>query len=255
MMLRCAIGVVVLALSGGCATRVAPPEPGLRSPVTFQSVALAPGNGGQLVAASELRPGDIVLSAAGGVTSVGIRLLTLAPVSHAALYVGEGRVAEAVGEGVVLRDVSDMLAQEAMVVAFRHPGVGEHHAQRLRAFVQAQLGRRYNHVGVLLHAPFSVERRACELPLMPDALREACLLGVATVQLGAVRNDRFFCSQFVIEAYRQAGLPITDADPRWISPADILHMREGDVPSVRVHQALLYVGHLKAMAPLEAAEH
>ena len=25
-------------------------------------------------------------------------------------------------------------------------------------------------------------------------------------------------------------------------------MREGDVPSVRIHQALLYVGHLKAPA-------
>ena len=47
------------------------------------------------------------------------------------------------------------------------------------------------------------------------------------------------------EAYRVAGLPITDADPRWISPADILHMREGDVSSVRVNQPLAYIGHLK----------
>ena len=35
------------------------------------------------------------------------------------------------------------------------------------------------------------------------------------------------------------------ADPRLLSPADLLHLREGDVPSVRSHRALQYVGHLK----------
>jgi hypothetical protein len=67
-------------------------------------------------------------------------------------------------------------------------------------------------------------------------------------------NDRFFCSQFVLEAYRQSGLPLTDADPRWLSPRDILHMRDGDVPSVRVRQTLVYVGHLKFQAPSPAVD-
>jgi hypothetical protein len=49
----------------------------------------------------------------------------------------------------------------------------------------------------------------------------------------------------VLQSFRQAGVPITDADPRLISPADILHMREGDVPSVRVRRPLHFVGHLK----------
>jgi hypothetical protein len=65
------------------------------------------------------------------------------------------------------------------------------------------------------------------------------------VHLGLGRSDRFFCSQFVLEAYNRAGLPLTTADPRLLTPADLLHMREGDVPSVRSHQALVYVGHLK----------
>lgn len=241
--------VLALVLLGGCATRghELPRADGAtaRVPLQFQSAALAPGNGGELVRAEALRPGDIILSATNGITSAGIRLLTLAPVSHAAVYIGDQQVAEAVGQGVVLRSLDDMLAEESVVVAFRHPGVGAMHAERIRGFAQAQVGGRYNHVGVLLFAPFSLERRACELPLVPEAVRDFCIRGIATVQLGAVRNDRFFCSQFVLEAYRQAGLPITDADPRWISPADILHMREGDVPSVRIHQTLVYVGHLK----------
>ena len=71
----------------------------------------------------------------------------------------------------------------------------------------------------------------------------------AMVQLGGSRNDQFFCSQFVLEAYNQAGLPVTTADPRWVSPADLLHMREGDVPSIPSTQPLRYVGHLKYNPP------
>ena len=79
-------------------------------------------------------------------------------------------------------------------------------------------------------------------------MRNACLQGIAAIQLGTYDNDGFFCSQLVLESYKQAGLPITDANPRWISPADILHMREGDVPSLKIHQPLSYVGHLKFLS-------
>ena len=60
-------------------------------------------------------------------------------------------------------------------------------------------------------------------------------------------------AQFVLEASRSAGLALTDADPRMINPDDLLHMREGDVPSVRIHKALQYVGHLKSPPQLVAA--
>ena len=80
---------------------------------------------------------------------------------------------------------------------------------------------------------------------VPGLVRDFCLQGLAAVQLGAARNDRFFCSQFVLEAFRQAQLALTAADPLLFSPADLLTMREGDVPSVSITQALQYVGHLK----------
>lgn len=242
------VSLAAAALAAGCATRVDPAAGG--APVAFQKPALDPTNGGALVAAEALRAGDILLSAADAPTSVGIRVFTLAPVSHAALYVGDARVAEAVGSGVRLRALDAVLAEESVVVAFRHPALGAEHAERIAAFAAESVGKPYDHVGVLLHAPFSLQRRVCEVPLVPEGVRDACIRGVATIQLGAAANDRFFCSQFVLEAYRRAGLPITDADPRWISPADLLHMREGDVPSVRVRTALVYVGHLKfAPAP------
>ncbi|HSC79644.1 MAG TPA: YiiX/YebB-like N1pC/P60 family cysteine hydrolase, partial [Chitinolyticbacter sp.] len=219
--------VLCAVLLTGCATQVQQPGEGHAMPtVSFQQQGLAPRNGGQLVDMSALATGDILLSATNGITSAGIRLATLAPVSHAALYIGEGQVAEAVGSGVRVRPLADALAEESVVVAFRRDELNDEQAAALRAFAQAQVGRPYNYVGVVLHAPFSLQRRICELPLLPEITRDACLRGIATIQLGTPDNQRFFCSQFVLEAYAAAGLPISAANPAWISPADILHMRE-----------------------------
>jgi len=236
---------IVLSSSvlAGCATTVwdDPGKPQLR----VQEWGLEPGNGGISIGGDALVPGDIVLSAAPNAGSAGVRLLTLSPVSHASLYVGDSKIAEAVTHGIQLRGVPALLEEESTVVAFRHPKVTADHVKRMRVFVDETLGRKYDYVGVMLQAPFSVDRRMCEVPLMPSALRDFCVQGMGAVHLGAFRNDRFFCSEFVLEAYRRAGLPLTDADPRLLSPGDLLHMREGDVPSVRTHQALRYVGHLK----------
>ncbi|WKB51320.1 YaeF family permuted papain-like enzyme [Eleftheria terrae] len=248
-----ALMLLIAAAATGCATRIeqttattegeAEARPGLR--IRFQDRSLSPDNGGQRVPVSALRPGDIVLTAKNGLASLGIRLATLSPVSHAALYLGDGQIVEAVGDGVRLRHIDALMDEEAMVVAFRHPGTTAQTVAGLREFAQQKVGSRYGYVGVLLHAPFSIERRVCELPLVPGLVREFCMRGVALVQLGSGSNDRFFCSQLVLEAYRHAGLPLTSAHPRWISPADILHMRAGDVPSMQVTQPLDYVGHLK----------
>jgi hypothetical protein len=232
------------ALLAGCATDVRTDEGAPR--LAVQNPGLNPRNGGFAISARDLQPADILLSSARGLTSTGIRLLTLSPVSHACLYVGDDEIAEAVGQGIQCRTVAQLLDEESTVVAFRHPAAAEEQRRKVREFARGMVGRKYNFVGVMLQAPFSVERRVCELPLLPGVLRDFCLQGIGAVQLGAGPSDgRFFCSQFVLEAYKRAGLPLTDADPRLVSPADLLHMREGDVPSMHTHQALQYVGHLK----------
>ena len=235
-----------LALLAGCATRFFDEhDPDARPRLQVQNPGLHPHNGGLAVSPGVLQPGDIILSAADGVASLGIRLVTLAPVSHASLYVGDSEIAEAVGEGIRRRGVDRLLAEESTVVAFRHPAVRDEHVERMQAFVSQTVGQKYNLLGVMLQAPFAIDRKLCELPLTPALVRDFCVQGLGAVHLGLGRSDRFFCSQFVLEAYNRAGLPLTTADPRLLTPADLLHMREGDVPSVRSHQPLQYVGHLK----------
>lgn len=244
----------LVLLVSGCATAILPGPDGTAARLGFQNKALSPGNGGQLISEQSLKPGDIILTADNGINSMGIRLATLSPVSHAALYIGDGQIAEAVGSGIRLRSVDAVVADEATVVAFRHPKITPAQALAIRAFSELHIGEKYNFFGIMLQAPFTLERRLCELPLVPSAIRDFCIRGVAAVQLGLGRNDQFFCSQFVLEAYRSADLPLTDADPRLINPGDLLNMREGDVPSIKIHQALQYVGHLKA-PPFEVASH
>lgn len=253
MSLRLLLCAAALAVLSACATDVREQPATGRAQLVMQNPALNPRNGGILIDGASLQPGDILLSSGDGFTSAGIRLLTLSPVSHASIYIGDGKVAEAVGEGIRQHTVAQVLAEESTVVAFRHPGVLPEHARKMQAFAQQQTGNRYNVVGVVLQAPFSVERRVCELPLLPSPLRDFCVQGVAAVQLGLGSNDRFFCSQFVLEAYRRAGLPLTDADPRMVSTGDLMHMREGDVPAVRIHQSLHYLGHLKFQPVVQAA--
>ena len=242
------LGALACALLG-CASRFEPPTSETGPRLRVQSSALAPGNGGELIAAAALEPGDILLSSVGTLQSLGIQIATFAPVSHALVYLGDNGVAEAVGEGVQVRTLGAVLQSEQMVVAFRDPQLTPAQAQRVREWSLSQVGAKYNTVGVVLSAPFVINRRVCELPLVPGPLRDACVRGFATVQLGASRDDRFFCSQFVLEAYRQAGAPLSDADPRWVSPADLLHMREGDVATLAAARPLRYVGHLKYTAP------
>jgi cell wall-associated NlpC family hydrolase len=246
--------LAILALQG-CATqferRAAPdaedaerhvsPLPMLR----FQGASIERDDEAANVVPADLRPGDIILTSTSSLRSAGIQLMTFSPVSHAAVYVGNGQVVEAVGSGVRVRTLRKLLEEESLALALRHPDLTPSQAQNVRAVALEKVGRSFNFLGVAMHLPFAVNRRLCELPMMPEAVRDACIRGVGGVHHLLTSKRALFCSQLVLQSYRQAGVPITDADPRLISPADILHMRKGDVSSVRIHRPLHFVGHLK----------
>jgi len=152
---------------------------------------------------------------------------------------------EALGSGVHERPLDELLLEENVALVLRYPGLTRDQQLEIMDYALQKTGAGFSFVGATLHVPFSVARRVCELPLVPAVVRDACLRAFGVLNYVAATESQLFCSQLVMQAYQRAGVQITDADARLISPADILHMREGDVPSVKVHKQLRYVGYLR----------
>ena len=182
------------------------------------------------------------------------RLFSNAAVSHVFLYLGDGEIAEAVGAGVRIRRLDEALKESNLTAAFRRPDLTEENIAALRDFARQQNGRRYNFLGIVKQVPYSLARNACELPVTPRRIRRFCLNTMAAVMIPSFGNRRFFCSQFVIEAFNRAGKPLTSKLPEWLDPADILHMREGDVATFTPKARLNYVGHLQCSTSIWNAD-
>ena len=209
-----------------------------------------PENGLVFIQPSDLRAGDILFSAEGSIRSLGIRVFSNAAVSHSFIYLGDGNIAEAVGSGTRIRPLADALQETNLTVAFRRPDLTDNNIQTIIAFAEEKNGSGYNHLGIALQAPFSIARNACELPVIPRAVRHLCLNALATITVPSLGNKRLFCSQFVIEAFNRAGKPLTTARPQWVDPSDILHLREDDIATIAPVAKLHYIGHLQCTPSL-----
>ena len=233
----------VAPLAQGCATSFELDE--VSGPaLLFQSLSVAPREQPGLSHYS-LEPGDIILTSAPTLKSIGIRLVTFSPVSHAALYVGEGRIVEALGSGVHARSLDDLLLEENVALVLRHPGLSDAQKLAITDYALQKTGAGFNFVGATLHVPYSLTRRICEVPFLPAVLRDGCLRSIGVLNYVSATDSQLFCSQLVMQAFEHAQAQLTEADARLITPADILHMREGDVASVKVSRQLQYLGHLK----------
>ncbi|WP_435955137.1 YaeF family permuted papain-like enzyme [Dryocola sp. BD626] len=248
-----ALRVTLLAalLSGGCTMDVSLSKPQETSvlPVGIQlrQPGSAPRNILIDITQADLRAGDLLLSSSISLTSVGIRVFSTSAVSHVALYIGEGEVAEAVGGGVQIVTIDEAMKHSDKILALRMTDLTQEEAQKVRQFAQQKAGSGYNYKGIIEMAPFMVTKQLCSLNPFSKEFRQQCVRGLAAAQLSTPTGSesRYFCSQFVIAAYEQAGHPLTVASASWVSPGDLLHMREGDVATLAANQPLLYVGHLK----------
>ncbi|MCC6411164.1 MAG: glycoside hydrolase family protein [Saprospiraceae bacterium] len=206
-----------------------------RSMQFSNDIPLTPATGGMSISTNALQSGDIVLSTTSAMISSAIRAFTNSPVSHVSVFVGEG-VIEAVGSGVELKTVETAISDDTVAVAFRHPQMTPEKALQLRDYLGQQLGKPYNHWGIVRQAAFRVESSQCSL-VPTDTLREACRNFYGKIFLGTADNQTFFCSQLVVEAFSRIGLPIINTPANWSTPDDIVNLTyQGN---------LQYVGHLK----------
>ncbi len=196
----------------------------------------------------DLKPGDLLFSSSLGVTSFGIRVFSTSSVSHVAIYLGENNVAEATGAGVQIVSLKKAMKHSDKLFVLRVPDLTPQQATEITAFANKIKDSGYNYRGIVEFIPFMVTRQMCSLNPFSEDFRQQCVSGTAKAQLSSVgEGDKksWFCSEFVTDAFAKAGHPLTLAQSGWISPADLMHMRTGDVSAFKPETQLQYVGHLK----------
>lgn len=192
-----------------------------------QSIPLDPGLSGQSIGESALQPGDIIVSTARHAVSYAIRAGTISAISHAMLYVGDGNVVEAVGDGVREVALGTAISGAILAVAYRDARVDAAKAAAIVGYARAQVGRPYDYAGVA---------RAGHRILFPLAGRVLdAVAGLAGVGSDSARA--FYCSELVFAAYREAGVPLTASAPDTSTPDDLVQLSRAN---------LGYVGHLIA---------
>lgn len=189
-------------------------------------IPLDPGEGGRSIGLDALQPADIIVSTERHAVSYIIRAGTISAISHTMLYVGDGKVIEAVGDGVREVPLETAIGNAILAVAYRHPSVDAEHARTIVDYARSRVGSPYNYAGVgfngyrILH------------PLRGRVIEAlARRLGIEVGQAGAV-----YCSELVLEAFNRGQLPLVASAPGSSVPDDIVQLTSG---------LLQYVGHLK----------
>jgi uncharacterized protein YycO len=173
-------------------------------------IALEPkGGGGKCIGPDALETADLIVSTAQGGISKLIRVATISKVSHAALYIGGSDVIEAIGSGVERRNLKVALSDDALAVVYRSPLMTPEIASSIVKFAGKQVG-------------------------LPYSVTGAGLSAILCRKMGSPPTS-FFCSELVMEAYRQGGLPLTTRPSTCITPDDTVWIAE---------HKLSYVGHL-----------
>jgi hypothetical protein len=201
-------------------------------------IPLDPGVGGRSIPVEELEPGDVILSTTNHPLSEQIRAVIGSEVSHAAVYVGNGRLVEAIEGGVILRSMDTAVEDDTLAVAYRHRDMTPAKAALMIPFLEDHARKRtaFDHWGLIQVAPGQLARAICNR--LDGAARRACLAGAGQLRVGTNDENTFFCSELVLDAFARAGLSMSTLEPSWSSP--------GEIAELRFNGLLDYVGHLKA---------
>ena len=224
---------------------------------------IEPGYGGRSIGLSELKPGDLIATASDAWTSELIQWATNSKVSHVMLYLGQDelgytRVADAIpGRGVSYRYLTgpnqEPLAPDnedyafgdvVRAVVFRaQPNLTPQQTQAIQTFAAAQIGHGYDYlIGRVEQPAFHLDSDTWCKPLafISANLGSKCQQWVGRINLwlGEVEQaqERFFCSDFVLQAYAHAGISLAGMEPHQALPQDIVEFSWTG--------KLGYVGHL-----------
>jgi uncharacterized protein YycO len=180
---------------------------------------------------SYLMPADILVSTTNAVVSNIIRVGTHSVVSHAMLYIGEGNVIEAVGEGVNINLLKNNIDSHGYrnVAAFRYPSLSMDNAKLIVTFATNQKGKGYDYSGVIGGAENSDVFAARSNPSTALLVAPAFLVGQLVVHHfasgGSFNNkNKYFCSELVFESFQKSGINLINDAPYMSYPQQIIDL-------------------------------
>ena len=206
---------------------------------TFSNdIPLSPRTGGRLIDIDSLEVGDIILSTTNGPNISGIiRKLTKSAVSHASIYIGNGKIIEALESGVLERFLDSAMMDDTVTVVFRHQYITPEKAGVIRDYLvkKRKEGAKFDKQALIKNLPVQMITSMCTM--VAPGLRDKCRNFAGRIFLGTETNNEFYCSELVFAAYEKAGLKLSNTNPQWTSPEDLVQLN--------YNGTLRYVGHLK----------
>jgi hypothetical protein len=176
-----------------------------------------------LLVESDLRPGDILFTTSSETISAAIRLGTWSQYSHAAMYIGNGQIADANFDvGVTVRKLSDLVSGAIRIGVMRMPNRSTAEMNEIVAVARdiASKGIHYNFPGISVTA---IEKLTVAAAMKPaDAIRHLSSPVVSSAIGEWLGRGRLYCSQFVREVYERAGLPL--GVPALAAPGDLIRL-------------------------------
>lgn len=179
---------------------------------------------------SDLKPADILLSTGDAKASKVIRGGTMSRYSHAALYIGNSQIIEAIGSGVTLQSLQDAMSDDTLVSVYRRLRMSDEQRLQVIRYAKEQIGKKYDYVGAFGGGVTSVSGFLIGIFLSPIIVEA----GIAADLYNRLNPEAaFYCSELVAIAFAKANVPLGSGAAS-TTPADIS----------RSH-VLNYVGDLK----------
>src|SRR5262249_14381416 len=147
------------------------------------------------------------------------------PYNHAALYIGNGEVVEAVGEGVHRIKMTDFLKQHDDLVrsmVLQRENLTDRQRDAIVNFAKSKVGKKYDGFGA-----FSV------------GMETTANTDHRSLNVNQYDRDSYYCSQLVAAAYSYAGVPLPPK-PLEIQPAELASGFAGNLRPLGTPLGALY---------------
>lgn len=180
-----------------------------------------------------LQPADIMLSTGGAAASVVIRAGTVSRYSHAALYIGNGQIIEAIGSGVTLQGIRDAMSDDTLVSVYRRLRMSREQGLQVIRYARQNIGKQYDARGAVAGGLTSGSGLVIGIFLsgiiMINPLAALAVSGAVAADLYNRANPEasFYCSELVALAFESANVPLgsgaASTTPRDISRSHVLN--------------------------------